>query len=291
MNYIELINNYWSLREQGIITGAEGDLYLYLLHTSNKLAWKNPFNQSNRLICAYLNMSEKSLIKYKNTLKQAGLIDFTSGKAIKQNSSYTLLNPCKNYRSSESSLNSSLRNSPVSNLNSSPGVNRSDNIKQKIKSNKTLSLSSETTERENKKERIFFLEFLFFERKILNPVDEVARFINHYEKTNWLDANGNRITNRLAALKSWKVAEGLPMIPKNFADKWRELYDAAKAETDKSILMLTDLEGYQIIDNKLKLSVTKELHRFIEDPDTLMAIKSAYMRMFPGLMLEYILTQ
>lgn len=291
MNYIELINNYWSLREQGIITGAEGDLYLYLLHTSNKLAWKNPFNQSNRLICAYLNMSEKSLIKYKNTLKQAGLIDFTSGKAIKQNSSYTLLNPCKNYRSSESSLNSSLRNSPVSNLNSSPGVNRSDNIKQKIKSNKTLSLSSETTERENKKERIFFLEFLFFERKILNPVDEVARFINHYEKTNWLDANGNRITNRLAALKSWKVAEGLPMIPKNFADKWRELYDAAKAETDKSILMLTDLKGYQIIDNRLKLSVTKELHRFIEDPDTLIAIKSAYMRMFPGLMLEYILTQ
>ncbi len=291
MNYIELINNYWSLREQGIITGAEGDLYLYLLHTSNKLAWKNPFNQSNRLICAYLNMSEKSLIKYKNTLKQAGLIDFTSGKAIKQNSSYTLLNPCKNYRSSESSLNSSLRNSPVSNLNSSPGVNRSDNIKQKIKSNKTLSLSSETTERENKKERIFFLEFLFFERKILNPVDEVARFINHYEKTNWLDANGNRITNRLAALKSWKVAEGLPMIPKNFADKWRELYDAAKAETDKSILMLTDLEGYQIIDNRLKLSVTKELHRFIEDPDTLIAIKSAYMRMFPGLILEYILTQ
>lgn len=291
MNYIELINNYWSLREQGIITGAEGDLYLYLLHTSNKLAWKNPFNQSNRLICAYLNMSEKSLIKYKNTLKQAGLIDFTSGKAIKQNSSYTLLNPCKNYRNSESSLNSSLRNSPVSNLNSSPGVNRSDNIKQKIKSNKTLSLSSETTERENKKERIFFLEFLFFERKILNPVDEVARFINHYEKTNWLDANGNRITNRLAALKSWKVAEGLPMIPKNFADKWRELYDAAKAETDKSILMLTDLEGYQIIDNRLKLSVTKELHRFIEDPDTLIAIKSAYMRMFPGLILEYILTQ
>ena len=184
-----------------------------------------------------------------------------------------------------------MRNSPVSNLNSSPGVNRSDNIKQKIKSNKTLSLSSETTERENKKERIFFLEFLFFERKILNPVDEVARFINHYEKTNWLDANGNRITNRLAALKSWKVAEGLPMIPKNFADKWRELYDAAKAETDKSILMLTDLEGYQIIDNRLKLSVTKELHRFIEDPDTLIAIKSAYMRMFPGLILEYILTQ
>lgn len=284
MNYIELINNYWSLREQGILSGAEGDLYLYLLHTSNKLAWKNPFNQSNRLICAYLNMSEKSLIKYKNTLKQAGLIDFTSGKAIKQNSSYTLLNPCKNYSSSESSLSSSLYSSPGNSSGSSPGAKRSDYNKQKTKKNKTLSLSDE---KEKKKERVIFLEFLFFEKRILKPMDEANRFINHYDKTNWTDANGNKITNKLAALKNWKVADGLQTIPQNFAAKWRELYEAAKSETAKSELMITDLGGYQILDNKLKLSVTKELHKFIEDPDILIAIKPVYIRVFTGLILEY----
>lgn len=284
MNYIELINNYWNLREQGIITGAEGDLYLYLLHTSNKLAWKNPFNQSNRLICAYLNMSEKSLIKYKNTLKQAGLIDFTSGKAIKQNSSYTLLNPCKNYSSSESSLNSSLYSSPGNSSGSSPGVKRSDNNKQKTKKNKTLSLSDE---KEKKKERIIFLEFLFFEKRILKPIDEADRFINHYDKTNWTDANGNKITNKLAALKNWKVAAGLKTIPQSFIVKWQKLYETAKNETAKSELMITDLGGYQIADNKLRLSVTKDLHAYIEDPDTLTAIKPIYVQVFPGLILEY----
>lgn len=283
MNYIELINNYWNLREQGIITGAEGDLYLYLVHTSNKLAWKNPFNQSNRLICAYLNISEKSLIKYKNTLKQAGLIDFTSGKAIKQNSSYTIL-PCRNYSSSESSLNSSLDSNPRGNLNSSLGVNCSDYNKQKTKKNKTFSLSDE---KEKKKERVIFLEFLFFEKMILRPGGEAGRFIAHYEKTNWVDANGNEITNKLAALKNWKVANGLQIIPQSFVTKWRELYEAAKSETAKSELMITDLGGYQIADNKLKLCVTKDLHAYIEDPDTLIAIKPAYIRVFPGLMLEY----
>lgn len=283
MNYIELINNYWNLREQGIITGAEGDLYLYLVHTSNKLAWKNPFNQSNRLICAYLNISEKSLIKYKNTLKQAGLIDFTSGKAIKQNSSYTIL-PCRNYSSSESSLNSSLDSNPRGNLNSSSGANCSDYNKQKTKKNKTFSLSDE---KEKKKERVIFLEFLFFEKMILRPGGEAGRFIAHYEKTNWVDANGNEITNKLAALKNWKVANGLQIIPQSFVTKWRELYEAAKSETAKSELMITDLGGYQIADNKLKLCVTKDLHAYIEDPDTLTAIKPAYIRVFPGLMLEY----
>lgn len=287
MNYIELINNYWSLREQGILSGAEGDLYLYLLHTSNKLAWKNPFNQSNRLICAYLNMSEKSLIKYKNTLKQAGLIDFTSGKAIKQNSSYTLLNPCKNYSSSESSLSSSLYSSPGNSSGSSPGVKRSDYNKQKTKKNKTLSFSPVADEKEKQKERVIFLEFLFFEKRILKPMDEANRFINHYDKTNWTDANGNKITNKLAALKNWKVADGLQTIPQSFAAKWRELYEAAKSETAKSVLMITDLGGYQIADNRLKLCVTKDLHAYIEDPDALTAIKPVYIRVFPGLILEY----
>jgi hypothetical protein len=110
MNYIEMINQYWQLREQGILTGAEGDLYMYLLHVSNKLGWKNPFNQSNALICAILNTSEPTLIRHRNTLKQVGLINFERGKAIKRNTEYYL-----NYLSSPvSSVISSVVSSPVS---------------------------------------------------------------------------------------------------------------------------------------------------------------------------------
>lgn len=120
MNYIEIMNHYWQLREQGILTANEGDLYLYLINKSNQLKWKNPFNQSNRLICAVLAISEKSLIKYRNSLKQIGLIDFESGKATKQNTNY-----CIFFRGSGSGLGSSSGSSSGSGL----VQNRSDNNK------------------------------------------------------------------------------------------------------------------------------------------------------------------
>jgi hypothetical protein len=108
-----MINHYWQLREQGILTGAEGDLYMYLLHVSNKLGWKNPFNQSNALICAVLNTSEPTLIRHRNTLKQVGLIEFESGKAIKRNTQYYLNNLSSSVSSSVSSVVSSSVSSVV----------------------------------------------------------------------------------------------------------------------------------------------------------------------------------
>jgi hypothetical protein len=79
VNYIELLNQYWDLREQAIISAAEGDFYLFLLHRCNRLHWKNPFNLSNSFCCGHLSVQEKSLIKYRNKLKQVELIDFKSG--------------------------------------------------------------------------------------------------------------------------------------------------------------------------------------------------------------------
>lgn len=100
MNYIELLNNYWALREQGILNRNVGDLYLYLINRSNSLGWKNPFNQKNLFICGFLGITEKTLIANRNKLKQEGLINFVSG--IKGcNTEYTLIavrNTSSNYR-------------------------------------------------------------------------------------------------------------------------------------------------------------------------------------------------
>lgn len=79
MNYIELINNTWALREQGILSVHEADLYLYLVHKSNKLGWKNPFNQSTEIICAVLGVSRNALTNRRNRLQQLGLIKFKAG--------------------------------------------------------------------------------------------------------------------------------------------------------------------------------------------------------------------
>jgi hypothetical protein len=79
MNYLTLINQFWTLRREVPFSSTEADLYFYLLNVSNGLNWKNPFQQANLLICATLGISEKTLIGARNRLKQYGLIDFTSG--------------------------------------------------------------------------------------------------------------------------------------------------------------------------------------------------------------------
>ncbi|MEX6691231.1 hypothetical protein QTN47_27225 [Danxiaibacter flavus] len=128
MNYLELINQYWDLREQGILLGSEGEYYLFLLHKCNRLAWKNPFNLSNQLCCGYLGIQEKSLIKYRNKLKQVGLIDFKSGTKG-NNTEYRIHfpNTCKKY-SESGSLSGSQMGSESGSLS---GEKRPDNIKQK----------------------------------------------------------------------------------------------------------------------------------------------------------------
>lgn len=134
MNYIELLNNYWSLREQGILDRNAGDLYLYLIHKSNSLGWKNPFNQSNALICGFLSVNEKTLIANRNKIKQEGLIDFVSGKKG-SNSEYTLLpvftvrKGGQNYREYNSLSVSEYDNLKGSEYNSLGGQKSADNTK------------------------------------------------------------------------------------------------------------------------------------------------------------------
>lgn len=91
MNYIDLINNVWSLREQGIISVCEQDLYMYLVHKSNTLFWKNPFNQPTEILCSILNINRNALTTRRNRLRQLGLIDFKEGRAKNHPAEYTIL--------------------------------------------------------------------------------------------------------------------------------------------------------------------------------------------------------
>jgi hypothetical protein len=91
MNYIELINNFWRLNKEYSFTAAETQLYFKLIDTCNVLGWKNPFSQSNLFICAECGMSEPTLIRTRNTLKNQGLLEFTSGKIKRQFTSYHIL--------------------------------------------------------------------------------------------------------------------------------------------------------------------------------------------------------
>ena len=90
MNYIELINNFWVLNKERCFTPNEIAVYFTLLDICNSLGWKNPFNQSSRNLTTQCNISENTLTKSKNYLKQSGLIDFKSGDGRRQNTIYTI---------------------------------------------------------------------------------------------------------------------------------------------------------------------------------------------------------
>ncbi|MBK5719893.1 hypothetical protein JGH11_03315 [Dysgonomonas sp. Marseille-P4677] len=88
MNYISLINQFWQTRRSKRITSLQADLYYFLLQECNQRSWENPFEVSNKLICASIGISEPSLIDARNRLQQLELIEFDSGKRNTQSPRY-----------------------------------------------------------------------------------------------------------------------------------------------------------------------------------------------------------
>lgn len=90
MNYIKLMNRIWDLREQGLVTSLECDLYSYLVHRSNRLGWKNPFSQSSDVLCAVLGINRNSLSRRRRRLCEMGLIRFKEGETKTRPAEYEL---------------------------------------------------------------------------------------------------------------------------------------------------------------------------------------------------------
>ena len=89
MNYIKQIKALWLSNEENSFTPTEISLYFYLLEVCNLCQWKNPFKRNNAKIEADLSISYKTLKNARNSLKQAGIIDFST-KNGSPNTSYFL---------------------------------------------------------------------------------------------------------------------------------------------------------------------------------------------------------
>ena len=98
------------------------------------------------------------------------------------------------------------------------------------------------------REREDFLKILFFEKQLLQPQVELERFINHYAKCGWVDAHGNAIRNRAAALRAWSPAKDAPKVPKIVRDAWFAIFEAVKeADPDcDAEVMLTEFRGLHV---------------------------------------------
>ncbi|WP_418665474.1 DUF6291 domain-containing protein [Alistipes finegoldii] len=159
------------------------------------------------------------------------------------------------------------------------------NLKSDSKSN-SISVSELRGE-----EREIFLKILLFDKKLLNPFPELERFVAYYEKTGWVDANGNAIKNRAAALKFWKPDENAEKCPAGIADTWREVYNAVTgaAGGEDCTLMLSLFRGLYAEGDTIHVTVAdKSLMAFMEEPKRLLLIREVLDRRFgPGKKLHY----
>lgn len=132
------------------------------------------------------------------------------------------------------------------------------------------------------KERESFLKILLFDKKLLDPLPELERFIAHYGKTDWVDANGNAIKNREAALKGWRPDKDAVKCPAGIADIWREIYDGlvGTIPIDPSP-MLIYFRGLYAEGDVLHITASsKELVDFLERPYCLPVVRDVLTRRF-----------
>jgi len=93
MNGYTLANHFRKLRPSFSFSSQEADLFYELVALCNDRGWPTEFQYPNHLLCATLHpMVESTLVRARNRLKQAGLLEFTSGH--KRNPTvYRLLDP------------------------------------------------------------------------------------------------------------------------------------------------------------------------------------------------------
>lgn len=80
MNSYQLISKLRKVRDDTYLTTAAQALYHELVAICNELKWKDVFKKKNSDLCSILNMSEKTLIKSRSDLSDAGLLYFQSTK-------------------------------------------------------------------------------------------------------------------------------------------------------------------------------------------------------------------
>ena len=80
MNSYQLISKLRKVRDDTYLTTAAQALYHELVAICNDMKWKDVFKKKNSDLCSILNMSEKTLIKSRGDLSDAGLLYFQSTK-------------------------------------------------------------------------------------------------------------------------------------------------------------------------------------------------------------------
>lgn len=76
MNYINQIKAFHDLNETNAWTTGQIALWYALMYINNKCYWSEWFSVSNQVLSLHTGLSRQGILKARNSLKQAGIIDF-----------------------------------------------------------------------------------------------------------------------------------------------------------------------------------------------------------------------
>lgn len=76
MNYINQIKAFHDLNEINTWTTGQIALWYALMYINNKCYWSEWFSASNQVLSLHTGLSRQGILKARNALKQAGVIDF-----------------------------------------------------------------------------------------------------------------------------------------------------------------------------------------------------------------------
>lgn len=209
------------------LTATEQALYHELVMVCNEEGWAETFSCSNGELCSALGISsEKTLCAARESLINAGLIYYQSGKSKRQFSLYSFERPFDkniNYGKNYAQYDNQSASQSVSQSASQSGQNGTDyNNKQKLKYNtspivpqgdQTLPFKEEKPKRQPKTKKEFVPptqeEVLsFFSGSLLPDWETQGRlFFANYQSQGWRKGTGVPVTEWDSLANKWILNE------------------------------------------------------------------------------------
>ncbi|MEK3645859.1 DnaD domain-containing protein [Aeribacillus sp. FSL M8-0235] len=229
MNYIKELNAFYDWLELNELSPSAINLWYALMHINNKAGWTETFTVAESVLCVKTGLTDRTLRKVRNELKQKGRIDFISrkGKApiykiIPFNSSeQSTENNSEHNKRSE--INSAVRSEVSSGVSSAPSSEVSSAL-IKHKQNETKQKNKEDEEDAHTKN-----PFRFFEQNGFGTIspyiaEKISMWIDDLSEELVLEAMKIAVEN---GARSWNYVE---TILRDWASKKLTTVEQVQAE-------------------------------------------------------------
>ena len=199
MTYIELINNFWTVRRTRPMTSYEADFYFYLLKECNSRNWTSPFELPTRNIEFELGISRKTICDLRNKLQQKGLISFKEGNKRAGSAFYDILYVSDGNISGNISGNTNIKTKTKNNNNSGELFPPTPTREEKPKASRAKKPEQIMPTLEQVKE--------YFEGKMPDWEAQAEKFFWYFDSLGWKNANGTKIERWDSRANLWIFEE------------------------------------------------------------------------------------